>query len=259
MNRLKIIAMALLIIMMIAGMAVARQLSDPDQDQAGPASPAAPSLSDYEKNSLLLMRQEEKLARDVYLTLGEKYNLPVFTNIPQAEQRHMDQLGQLLEKYGMDDPVAGLARGKFNSGEMQSLYNKLVAQGSKSLVAALQAGATIEDLDIHDLEQALAGGVDNRDMVRVYRNLAKGSRNHMRAFTSQLKAHDAVYKAQYISQADLEAIMNSDWERGPADGQGHGRQGRGGKGRGQGRGQGGGHGQGGAPVDSGQSADSDKP
>ena len=120
---------------------------------------------------------------------------------------------------------------------MQALYDKLVAQGSKSEVEALKVGATIEDLDIHDLETALADGIDNQDIALVYGNLTKGSRNHLGAFTTQLKAHGVEYEAQYIAQADLEAIVSSDWERGPADGQGRGGKGKGkGQGKGQGRG-----------------------
>ena len=142
-------------------------------------------------------------------------------------------MGELLERYGLADPVAEDERGRFASSELQELYDELVAQGGRSEVDALLVGATIEDLDIHDLEKALAGGVDNQDIVMIYRNLAKGSRNHMRAFTTQLTARGAAYEAQYITQADLETIVGSDWERGPADGQG-----RGGKGRGQGHGRG---------------------
>ena len=62
-----------------------------------PGFPAGRGPERFEKESLTLMRQEEKLARDVYLTLGENYDLPVFTNIPRSEQRHMDQMGELLD------------------------------------------------------------------------------------------------------------------------------------------------------------------
>ena len=239
----RIITLALVITMVIAGLAEARgrcgngnrrgqgQGRDGGSCQTSLDTLPVEDLSDREKESLVLMRQEEKLARDVYLTLGEKYDLTVFTNIPQAEQRHMDQMGQLLARYGLDDPIADRERGEFASSEMQSLYDELVAQGSRSEVEALKVGATIEDLDIYDLEKALAEDVDNQDVGMVYRNLVKGSRNHMRAFTSQLKAHGVEYEAQYIAQNDLDAIVSSDWERGPADGQG-----RGGKGKGRGKG-----------------------
>lgn len=194
-------------------------------------------LNDFERASLLQMREEEKLARDVYLTLGEKFDLPVFTNIPRSEQRHLDQMGALLERYGIEDPIVSDERGTFTSPEMQKLYDDLVAQGSASETAALTVGATIEDLDIFDLEKALVSGVDNQDIALVYRNLAKGSRNHLRAFSGRLAAQGMTYQARYLAQADVDAILAAGHERGPADGQGRGRgRGRGGRGTGQGQG-----------------------
>ncbi len=194
-------------------------------------------LSDAETASLLLMREEEKLARDVYLTLGEQYELNVFVNIPRAEQRHLDRVGELLAKYAIADPIGDDTVGSFQNQKLQELYNELVAKGSTSVTAALQVGATIEDLDLFDLETALRDVVDSEDIRQVYLNLAKGSRNHMRAFTSQLKARNESYEAQYLAAAELEAIVGSDWERGPADGKGQ-------RGKGNGRGQGKGNGQG---------------
>lgn len=229
MRFIRITALMMIVLIATAGLAEARGRNGQGkgqgkgQGQSSLASLPVEDLNDFEKASLLQMREEEKLARDVYLTLGEKFDLPVFTNIPRSEQRHMDQLEQLLDRYGLEDPVADSERGQFASQEMQSLYNQLVSQGSQNEVAALKVGATIEDLDIHDLEKALAGDVDNQDIAMVYRNLVKGSRNHMRAFLSQLDAREETYEAQYIAQADLEAIAGSDWERGPADGKGKGR------------------------------------
>lgn len=201
-------------------------------------------LSEAETASLLLMREEEKLARDVYLTLGQTHDLPVFVNIPRAEQRHMDRVGDLLAKYEIADPITDDSIGRFGNPQLQTLYDDLVTKGQTSVTAALQVGATIEDLDLFDLQQALAEVVDNADITQVYANLAKGSRNHMRAFSAQLAAHDATYEAQHISAEEYAAIVASDWERGPA-GQGLGR-GKGpghGKGHGRGQGQGRGHGQ----------------
>lgn len=39
------------------------------------------SLSSAEEAGILLMREEEKLARDVYLTLYEKWNIPVLRTL----------------------------------------------------------------------------------------------------------------------------------------------------------------------------------
>ena len=173
------------------------------------------NLTRQEIEDLIHMREEEKLARDVYLTLSKRYRLPVFRNIARSEERHMKMVGLLLKKYNIPDPVAetGDRIGVFKSPELQKLYNELVQRGSKSLIDALKVGATIEDLDIKDLEEALAR-TDNEDIRTVSQNLMKGSRNHMRAFVRLLRAFGSNYTPQYISVAEFNRIVNSEKERG---------------------------------------------
>ena len=57
------------------------------------------SLSQEEINGLIHMRIEEKLARDVYTVLGERWNARVFLNIKLSEQTHMEAVRRLLNKY----------------------------------------------------------------------------------------------------------------------------------------------------------------
>ncbi len=173
----------------------------------------ASELGDAEQASLVHMRQEEKLARDVYLTLQLNWGSGIFANIARSEQQHMDMVKMLLTSYGIEDPVADDTIGVFPSEDFQALYTQLVESASASYEAALTVGATIEDLDIFDLEEALIQ-IDNADIRFVYQNLLKGSRNHMRAFYSQLQSAGIGYTAQYIGQEELLEIVESDWERG---------------------------------------------
>ena len=168
-------------------------------------------LTEAELAGLARMREEEKLAHDVYTTLGEQWNLQIFGNIASSESTHTAAVKTLLDRYGLDDPSDGMAVGEFSDPAMQSLYDTLVTQGSESLVAALTVGATIEDLDIADL-QTLA--TDTPDIALVYANLEKGSRNHLRAFTKQLDKHGATYTPTQLPQEQYEAIIDSDMERG---------------------------------------------
>lgn len=170
------------------------------------------SLTIQEKENLLWMREEEKLARDVYLTLFDRWNSQVFANISSSEQMHMDAVLTLLNKYNMPDPASN-TRGVFNNPTLQQLYNSLVSGGSASLAKALETGATIEDLDLKDLREALAA-TDNADIQLVYANLQKGSRNHMRAFYSNLQNQGITYIPQYITQAELDVIISSPIESG---------------------------------------------
>lgn len=174
---------------------------------------AAVTLTDAERDGLLWMREEEKLAFDVYQVLYERWQLPVFDNIGRAEATHMASVEALLDRYGLTDPAAGMAVGSFRDPEIQALYDSLVAQGSESLVDALTVGATIEDLDIADLR---ARATDTPDIALVYANLEKGSRNHLRAFAAQLDGQGVGYTPSHISQSDYDALLASSIERGPA-------------------------------------------
>jgi len=139
-------------------------------------------LSQEELDGLLHMRLEEKLARDVYTTFGNLYNYKVFLNIKESEQRHMDAMLRLLVKYNIEDPVISDEVGVFPPGVFQDLYDDYIAQGSISLLEALQVGVNIEELDIADLQYQINEVVDNPDILRVYSNLLTGSENHLEAF-----------------------------------------------------------------------------
>ena len=173
-------------------------------------------LSAEEELGLTLMREEEKLARDVYLELYDKWKLNVFQNIARSEQQHMDAVKIVLDKYNMVDPITDSTRGVFTDEKLQILYTSLIEKGNKSLVDALQVGATIEDLDIKDLNELLAK-TDNTDIQVVYQNLVKGSRNHMRAFITQLSMNGGTYEAQFLTQAQIDDIVTSPRERGRVD------------------------------------------
>lgn len=170
-------------------------------------------LNSAELTSLSFMREEEKLARDVYITLYNKWGVNIFSNISASEQTHMDALLMLLNKYSLTDPVGSNAVGVFSNTTLQNLYSQLVAQGNTSVLAAYKVGATIEDLDIFDLKNALLGN-DNQDIKLVYDMLTKGSRNHLRSFYKNILNAGGSYAPQYITQAEFDTIINSAMETG---------------------------------------------
>jgi len=145
---------------------------------------AAQPLSAGDAANLLIMREEEKLARDVYQVLSSKWNVRIFSNIAVSEQRHFDAIGTLISRYKLTDPAQETA-GVFTNRELQALYNELIAKGSASLPDALQVGVTIEETDIDDLKAAIAV-THNKDVLTVYGNLLSGSLNHLSAFNSQI-------------------------------------------------------------------------
>lgn len=184
------------------------------------SSVPASGLSAEERASLIFMREEEKLARDVYSVLYDRWQLPIFANIAQSEQTHTEAVRTLLEKYEVPDPVGDDAIGRFTDANLALLYTELVEKGSASLEAALETGALIEDLDLRDLAQQSAG-IDNEDILFVYENLARGSRNHIRAFTRQLESRGLAYEPRYISVDEYREIIAAPQEKG-TQGQGSG-------------------------------------
>ena len=152
-------------------------------DRKPPA--AATSLSDTEKQDLLHMYSEEKVAHDVYVRLGEKWGSRVFANISASEARHMNAVAGLLSKYNITAPTVGMPAGKFSEHWAQDLHDKLVAEGLVSEKNAMRVGVKIEELDIADLEQPLAR-TQQSDIRSVYTHLLAGSKNHLAAFNRQL-------------------------------------------------------------------------
>jgi hypothetical protein len=170
-------------------------------------------LSAAEEQEALYLREEEKLARDVYLGLAERWQLPIFANIARSEQNHMDLVLLVLEVYAIPDPVADDSVGAFTDAALANLYLELSARGDLSLVDALSVGATIEDMDLADL-LGLLEMTDNEHLELVAQNLAKGSRNHLRAFVRALAAQGVAYVPQYLDQETFDAVLAADWERG---------------------------------------------
>jgi hypothetical protein len=220
------------------------------QGGPGQGAPVSPSgeLTDVEIESLLYMREEEKLARDVYLTLHETWGTPIFSNIAGSEQAHMDAVAYLLTSFGLEDPAVDKAVGEFDNQELQALYGQLVGRGQESLEDALLVGGLIEEIDIKDLQENIEK-IDNPSIIQVFKNLLNGSMNHLNGFVRNYENQTGnSYEAQYMSQAAVDELI------GTTSGQGNGPggdftgseargNGRGGRGSGQG-GNGGGQGNG---------------
>lgn len=164
-------------------------------------------LSDTDIAGLTEMREEEKLARDVYIYLYKTHNHVVFNNISKAENAHMSAVLYLMNGYGLTDPALP-GEGEFSNPLFADLYKQLTEQGSTDLVAALKVGAFIEEYDIADL-QKLIDETENADVKRVYGNLLRGSEFHMRAFTYALKQQGESYVPTIISEEEYQRILNS--------------------------------------------------
>lgn len=170
-------------------------------------------LSEVEIKGLLKMREEEKLARDVYQALAEKWNVPVFQNIMVSEERHSEAVQSSMAAHGVSDPVTDDTRGVFTSEDFTKLYSELVTRGSESLREAYQVGAYIEELDIVDLEQEIKN-TTHSDIRYMYEALKRGSENHLRAFNQNILTATGEEYTPVLLSKDAFTIIRKDTTHG---------------------------------------------
>ncbi len=140
------------------------------------------TLSAASRATVASMAEEEKLAHDVYTALAARYPTDArFARIASSETQHLTALRQVMTAYGITDPTAGLADGRFASASVQQLYADLLAQAT-SLDAALSVGRAVETKDIADLDAAMAAVTTAPDVDTVYSHLRMASQMHLRAF-----------------------------------------------------------------------------
>lgn len=164
------------------------------------------TLLPEEVEGLMLMREEEKMAHDVYSSFYDKFGLRVFANIANSESKHMEAVLWLINSYKLTDPASN-ELGVFENADIQNLYNKFMAEGVNE-VEALKIGAFIEEYDIADLEK-LISETGNMYIVRVYTNLLNGSKNHLRAFVKNLSSRNVVYQPSILSQTEYAEIIGA--------------------------------------------------
>jgi len=170
-------------------------------------------LTPAEADDILYIQEEEKLARDVYTALYEKWKNPVFANIGDAEQTHVESLTLLVSRYNLDSSMTD-SEGVFSNATLQEMYTQLVSEGSASPTSALNVGAYIEEVDLVDLREAI-GRTEKPDIITVYENLARGSRNHLRAFVKVLAQQGEIYEPKVLSPVEYSQILDSPVESGP--------------------------------------------
>ena len=178
------------------------------------------NLTDTEIEGILFMREEEKLARDVYLAMADQWGMNIFSNIAGSENTHMDAVLTMIELSSLEDPVGDAVQGAFENQELQNLYDDLVDRGNQSLEEALLVGGAIEEIDILDLQDYLAG-TENDALIVVYQNLLSGSINHLKSFVRIYERQTGEsYQPQFLTQEAYDELRSSSAARGNSAGTG---------------------------------------
>lgn len=118
--------------------------------------------------------EDEYLARSKYTVIIKEYgNIRPFSNIIQAELRHISWITELMKKYNYPVPEDDFYQ-----------YTVLPVSFKTSLETGMQA--EIDNIDMYNsfLKQKLPGDV--RDLFQELRNASK---NHLRAFRNKLKRY----------------------------------------------------------------------
>ena len=194
--------------------------------------------------TLQFIVEEEKLARDVYAYYSAGFpELAVFANIKASEDIHLATVREMLDKWSLFDPTRDeygedVGAGIFTDEGLRALYDWMTGDPLQIYVvfsdvftgaeydpesvieAMLRVGGLIEEKDILDLDEAIAG-VDNDSgnpvapLLRVYQDLQRGSRNHLRAFERNLDSDGAEYVIILLTQDEFDSIVGGENERGP--------------------------------------------
>lgn len=161
------------------------QGNEPKRSTSAMYATLSTELTEQEKKDLLFMWEEEKMARDVYTLMYQKYGSKVFGNIKSSEQKHMDSVKKLLNQVNLPTPVDENEVGAFTDPDIKELYEELLARGYQSKYEAFKVGLDIELTDIEDLTTRIQNARDP-GIIKVYEVLRDASYNHKAAFERQL-------------------------------------------------------------------------
>ncbi len=176
-------------------------------EKAGEAPTAAAALTAGERDGILFIREEERMAEDLYLELYKMVLLPIFLNVADSEQIHMDSVKILMDRYGLEDPV-GDGNGVYANETLQKMYDDLLESGGKSPEDALKAAALVEETSVHDLEVQISN-TDKPDIRSVYGGLLMGSEKHLRSFVRALEELGVEYSPQLLSREEYDKIVRA--------------------------------------------------
>ncbi len=131
---------------------------------------------------LQFAREEERMARDLYQALADKYDgaLP-FSRITLSEQRHFDAVGALLDRYDVADPADGRKAGSYADATLQNLYDGWLADG-RSRSTRPTTSAWPWRSATSPTSRARSSRASRADVTQVFTALLNGSQHHLAAF-----------------------------------------------------------------------------
>ncbi len=170
--------------LLAGGLAASQAMGATPADAPSPTPTTGSTAGTDLAPTLVFASDEERMARDLYAAIAGLYDgARPFSTITTSEQRHLDAVGALLDRYGVTDPADSLPAGEYADPTIQALYDGWLARARTSLDEAYTVGVELEQRDIADLQDSIAGDLP-ADVDATLARLLDGSQMHLRAFTA---------------------------------------------------------------------------
>lgn len=175
---------------------------------------------------LFAMREDEKMAKDLYTAFGAQYPTAVqFSRIATAEATHVAAIETMLTYYEVSFPALTPA-GVFADAEKQAQYDAFLAQGT-TIQGAFEVMALLEEENIAAYK-AVEATATNANIKLILANMVRASSNHLKAAVRQLTILGITYTPTHLDQATFDEVISSAFAQGNMYGQQMGKGNRGG-------------------------------
>lgn len=179
-----------------------------------PVLDATSPLTADEIEFLYAMREDEKLARDLYAYFWTRYpTAPQIQRISKAEESHIAAIETVLDYYEISYPAMS-APGVFEDSTRQALYDELALK-SETMLEAFQTMAFVEDRDLFAYKM-VQSQITNANLSLLIENMIKASTNHLKAAIRQIFVRDGSYTSIYLSAEEYDAIIKLPFQNGKA-------------------------------------------
>ncbi|NTV17903.1 MAG: DUF2202 domain-containing protein [Bacteroidales bacterium] len=176
-----------------------------------PAFDSTADLTADEIEFIYAVREDEKVARDLYFSFFGTFGLKPFENIGKAEDNHIKATEKLFDYYEIDYPALS-ENGKFENAIRQKLFDSLLLKGTPEL-EAFKVMAMLEESNIVEYGEVLKT-IANPNIKIVIENLARASANHFKAAIRQITALGGTYTPALMTQEQYKAVIAIGFEKG---------------------------------------------
>ena len=168
---------------------------------------ATTALSSAEVATLIYLREEGKLARDIFVSMYRNWGSETFSNSAFSKQIHMDAMKEMLDAYKLPDPIQSHA-GVFINPDLKARYDQLLTSGLRSYIDSLYVGATIEENNSLTIRGAIKEST-HTDLTKSYRALLDESKKNLDVYIKLLASKGVGYTPRFVSPAMTYGVHSS--------------------------------------------------